>query len=153
MSKRAYKTLPAPKLVAVINTSMELVEVLEMALIDAGYRTVSLFTLQIKRDQVDLDDFLMKHQPDLVVYDIAIPYEENFELFVKLKSQCRNFAIPTLLTTTNKNVLEALVGPTGAFEVIGKPFDLNVLLYSIKEKLGDLSTDNPTIESGIGKGM
>ena len=33
------------KLIAVINTSIEFVEVLEMALIESGYRTVSLLTL------------------------------------------------------------------------------------------------------------
>jgi len=39
--------------------------------------------------------------------------------------------IPFLLTTSNKVALEGLVGPTDAYQIIGKPEDLNYLLRAI----------------------
>jgi hypothetical protein len=36
-----------------------------------------------------------------------------------------------VLTTTNKRVLEPLAGPTPAHELVGKPFDLGVLVDAV----------------------
>ena len=33
-----------------------------------------------------------------------------------------------IVTTTNQNVLESLVGPTRAFEVHGKPYDIDLIV-------------------------
>ncbi len=42
---------------------------------------------------------------------------------------------PLVLTTTNKRVLEALVGPTDVLELIGKPFDLDELFAAVARTL------------------
>jgi len=41
-----------------------------------------------------------------------------------------------LLTTTNKRVLESLVGPTDAIEIVGKPYDLDRIVTSVKSAAG-----------------
>ena len=43
--------------------------------------------------------------------------------------------MPFVLTTTNKPALDALVGPTDALEIIGKPFDLDQLVAAVRRAL------------------
>jgi DNA-binding response OmpR family regulator len=68
----------------------------------------------------------------VIVYDIAIPYEENYALFNRLRSRESAKGIPFVLTTTNKKALEKLVGKTPAFEIIGKPFDLDEMIKAVR---------------------
>jgi hypothetical protein len=67
----------AAPVVAVIKTSPDTVELLSVALEGAGFVTVSSYTHDIRDGRVDLAGFLSQHQPTVVVYDIAPPYERN----------------------------------------------------------------------------
>jgi hypothetical protein len=40
-----------------------------------------------------------------------------------------------VLTTTNRTVLELLVGPTNSIELIGRPFDLETIVQGVKRAL------------------
>ncbi len=120
--------------VAVINTSPDVVDLLRETFRHAGLRTVSAFTYDIRDGRVDLDAFLAAHDPRVVVYDIALPYEENWELFRRLctkpSMQRRSF----VLTTTNAAQVQRLVGrETRVYEIVGKPFDLDRLSRAVKE--------------------
>ena len=106
--------------VAVMNTSKEITDMLQEVLKIEGYSTCSVFTYQMKKDEEYFDQYLEKNVPQVVVYDIAIPYEENYALFNRLRSRKSAKNIPFVLTTTNKKALEELVGKTSAFEIIGK---------------------------------
>jgi hypothetical protein len=71
-----------------------------------------------------------------VLYDVAIPYEDNWYFFQQhvlslglLPPSC------FVLTTTNRTVLDILVGPTPAFEVVGRPADLGVILEMVQQAL------------------
>jgi DNA-binding NtrC family response regulator len=133
----------AAPLVGVFNSSVELSDLLELALQDDGYRTVALFTHQVKRGQVDLEAFFQQHDPKVVVYDIAIPYEENWRLFNGIRSSPGAAGRRFILTTTNKGALDELVGSTPALEIMGKPFDLGVLLDSVRRAFAELETPEP----------
>ena len=126
-------------LVGVFNTSVELAELLEAALTDEGYRTTALFTHEVKRGQVDLEAFFKEHDARVVIYDIAIPYEENWRLFHQIlrtpAAEGRRF----ILTTTNKAALDELVGETSALEIVGKPFDLNLLLDAVRRAVAEVA--------------
>lgn len=118
--------------VAVFNSSPEVVEMLRTALEGEGFHTVAAHVPDIKSGQSDLLAFLADHDPPVLVYDVSPPYEENWT-FLRLiqdteAARNREFVI----TTTNKRALEALVGPTAAHEVIGKPYDLNVIIEAVR---------------------
>jgi DNA-binding NtrC family response regulator len=118
--------------IAIVNTSVELTDLFQQVLARDGYRTVVAYVPDLKRGEPRPQDFLHEHDPAVVVWDIAIPYEENWAFFQDVAaaevSQGRHF----ILTTTNKPVLDRLVGPTGALEIIGKPFDLADLRQVIR---------------------
>ena len=115
--------------VAIINTSEDTIDMLRMAFERAGFVVVSAFTHAIRDGQVDLQSFVRQHQPDVVVYDIAIPYDSNFRLYEHLRQSpaCRD--LPFVLTTTNvARVREAARTDEPLHEIVGKPYDLDQLI-------------------------
>jgi hypothetical protein len=125
-----------PPVVAVINTSTEIVDLLCEVLAEEGFAPVSALTLEFKRGERDLRTFVAEHRPQVILWDIAIPYVENWEYF-------RDHALSLGLlpercfvcSTVNKTALDMLVGPTPAIELIGRPFDLDVITDAVRRAL------------------
>jgi len=126
--------------VAIINTSLESIEILQKLLADAGLDTVSAYVTEFKRGERDLAAFFAEHQPDAVVYDIALPYVQNWKFF--REQVLARHLLPEdrfIVTTANRTVLEVLVGPTSAFEMIGRPYDLANILAAVKQAVSAAS--------------
>jgi CheY-like chemotaxis protein len=90
-----------PKVVAIFNTSPDLIDMLRAVFEMAGFVVVSLLTFQIREGKVDVETFLEQHKPDVIVYDLAPPYAANWRLF---KHVCRTPAMQQsqiVLTSTN----------------------------------------------------
>ena len=82
---------------------------LRFSLERAGFVVVTATTDAIRDGEIDLEHFARQHEPGVIVYDIAPPYEENFRLFQHLRASeaLRDRAI--VLTTTNARHLVKLV--------------------------------------------
>jgi DNA-binding NtrC family response regulator len=118
--------------IAIINTSQEVIELLRDMFEDEGFMPVTAYALEFKRGKRDLEAFFAKHQPQAVLYDIAIPYQENWTFF---RDEVLTCGLPEdcfIVTSTNKAVLEKLVGPTNVIELIGRPFDLEAIVASVR---------------------
>jgi DNA-binding response OmpR family regulator len=122
--------------VAVMNTSKEITDMLSEVLTDAGFHTTATFTYAFKNNESLFDEYLEANKPDVIVYDIAPPYRENYFFFERLYSRSSAKTVPFVLTTTNKDALESFVGKTPTHELIGKPFDLQEIIDSIKKAYG-----------------
>lgn len=120
------------KTVAVMNSSREITDVLSEVFKRAGFNTTDIFTYKFKNGDVDFEEFVENNKPNVIVYDIAIPYKDNYELFQSLLAKDVAKDIPFILTTTNKKALEEIVGETMAIEIVGKPFDMNHLVDIVK---------------------
>ena len=72
---------------------------------------------------LDLLAFVHLHKPDLIVYDLPRPYESHWNFLRLLKETDSLRAATWVLTTTDKNALEAAVGASGVVE-IGEPGDV-----------------------------
>jgi DNA-binding response OmpR family regulator len=120
--------------VAVINTSPDVVEMLRLVLQQAGFVVVTAMTHDIRDGVTDLETFVRQHEPRVVVYDIAPPYDANWMLFEHIRAmdvmQGRTFVI----TTTNTRHVEKLAGRDyRIYEVVGKPFDLDQVVQATRE--------------------
>lgn len=123
--------------VAVINSNDDTVEMLRQMLQHHGFTAVVTGHVpDIKRGTLEIVQFVETHQPEVLVWDIALPYEENWR-FVHLVMgheimRGRRF----VLTTTNKRVLESLVGPTDTIEIVGKPYDMEQIVSAVERAGG-----------------
>lgn len=123
-----------PLVVAVFNTSPDIVDLVRRAFEPAGIVTVSLLTFQIREGAVDVERFLKQHNPRVVVYDIAPPYEANWQLFKHIRSMDVMRHRRIVLTSINRKHVESLVGRDETiYEIVGKPYDLNRLVHAVKE--------------------
>jgi CheY-like chemotaxis protein len=67
----------------------------------AAFVVVTAMTAAIRDGKVDLESFMRQHKPKVIVYDIAIPYEQNWRLFQHLRKSPASTGVRFVLTTTN----------------------------------------------------
>ena len=128
------RTPRAGFVVAVVNTNDDLVSVIRDALVGEGFNVVTAHIRDIKAGRHDFSAFLREHDPAIVIYDLAIPYEDNWTFLQTLRqvpeAQNRRF----ILTTVNKRVLEQRIGRQDVIELQGgRADDLDPLLDHVKK--------------------
>jgi DNA-binding NtrC family response regulator len=131
------EAMPQPGVVAVINTSPDVVDMLRITLEHAGIVVVSAFTWEIRDGEVDVDRFIRQHGPRVVVYDIAPPYEANWLLFEHIRAMPVMEQVQFIVTTTNARQVEQFAKGIGKriYEIVGKPFDLGEIVTAVREAL------------------
>lgn len=103
----------------------------------AGYAVVSAFTWAMRDADVDPEAFMRQHAPDVVVYDIAPPYEENWRLFQHFCAMPVNQGRKFVVTTTNIKQVSAIAGQgQELYEIIGKPYDLGLVVKAVEKTIG-----------------
>ena len=118
----------------VLNTSADVIDLLRRALEQAGIVTFTAFTHEIRDGGVDFDAFIGQHDPNVIVYDIAPPYDANLKLFQHLSSRPVVGGRQFVITATNATHVERLVGKDHrVYEVVGKPADLGQITRAVKE--------------------
>ncbi len=80
------------------------------------------------------------------------PYAANWQFF-QTQVLARQF-LPSsrfVVTTTDRAALELLIGPNDAIELIGRPFDLDVVVQAVKQALvggATRSSQNNSVAGG-----
>jgi CheY-like chemotaxis protein len=97
-----------------------------------GYGVVTAQVSQMRVAHVDVEQFVKSHRPDVIVFDVAMPYESNWDFLEVIQMLPSLAGLPFVVTTANKLALEDLVGGTNALQIVGKPSDLNALLSAVE---------------------
>lgn len=126
-------TIQSAPVVAVINMHVEIVDMLQMALEDEGFHAVGRTIPQLEYGDQSLLTFLDEHDPQVIIYDVSPPYPENWERFQVAREVEVFKGRRVMLTTTDPQALEKLVGPTDAFPIFSKPFELDALLRAVRD--------------------
>jgi CheY-like chemotaxis protein len=123
-----------PIVAAIFNTSPDIIDLLRRALEPAGIVAVSVMTHQIREGVVDVDGFLRQHNPQVVIYDIAPPYDANWQLFQHIAEMEVMRDRHIVLTSANAQHVERLAGRhERVYEIVGKPLDLDQIVTAVKE--------------------
>jgi DNA-binding response OmpR family regulator len=129
-----------PPVVAVINTSPDVVDMLRLSLEHAGFVVVSAFTFEIRDGVTDVENFVRQHRPSVILYDIAPPYEASWQLFRHIRAMEVMKGRRFVLTTTNARQVQKLVGTAEEIhEIVGKPYDLDEITRATHDALRAMS--------------
>ena len=143
-------TAPAIRTVAIFNASHDTVDMLKAILSERGYRVVNGMADDVKSGVLDFTEFMLTHNPDAIIWDIAPPYERNWHFFKLLRSVDLLRSCAIVLTTTHKQHLDSLAAEeTGAIEIIGKPYDLEMIADAVPRAIEQLRA----AESGVATRM
>jgi DNA-binding NarL/FixJ family response regulator len=124
------------KVVAVFNTTPDALTMLRMALGHAGFPTVGGFVHEIIDGIVDLDALVRDHQPRVIVYDVAPPYDAHWQVLQEYKGRPALAGCLFVLTSTRKTYVERLAsGDPQIFAVLDTPYDLDVVVRTVRAAL------------------
>jgi len=130
-----WEMASSPTVVAVFNTSEDTTDLLRVVFERAGFVVVCAFTNMLRDGKVDFEAFMRQHRPQVIVYDVALPYEENWRLLQHFRSSPACAGVQFVVTTTNAKHLESLAGAghQTIYEIVGKPYDLDILVNAVKD--------------------
>lgn len=132
-----------PPVVAVLNTSDDIVELLRIVLEQAGLIVVSAHLDEIRRGDTNLGDFVAEHEPQALVYDITPPYDRSWRFLEHVRQSPMMHGRKFVITTTNVARVREVAGDgADLYEIIGKPYDINQILDAVLRALG-LKDDLP----------
>jgi DNA-binding NtrC family response regulator len=126
--------------IAIINGLQDTIEMLEVALQHAGFRTIAAQARDVRNGIVDLPALCKTHRVAAMIYDIAIPYDENWKFLVELRGRDGNRLPPIVVTTTNQRVMAQLEPRAEFLEIIGKPYDLALVVAAVVRAAGEPET-------------
>ncbi len=123
-----------PQVVALFNSSDDTVEMVQHMLPASEFEClIGCHFADLKNGRVDFATYLGEHNPQVVIFDISPPYEENWRFFKTLRDSAVMKTRGLVLTTTNKQRLDETVGDDSeAFEIVGKPYDLDQIRSAIE---------------------
>jgi CheY-like chemotaxis protein len=120
--------------VAIVNSTPDAIEMLRQLFFQAGFTVVSCFAHDIRDGKTDFEAFVRQHQPRVIVYDIAPPYERNFRMFEHVRAMPVTQDCQFVLTSMNSAHLINLVGrDEQVYEVVDREEDLLRLAQAVKE--------------------
>ena len=128
-------TRTAEGIVALFNASDDTIDMVQKLLTDAGNEQTLIWChfADLKKGIVDFGKYMDRHNPEVVIFDISPPYDENWAYFKTMRDSPLMRGRGMILTTTNKNRLDEVVGADShALEVVGKAQDLHEIDAAIK---------------------
>jgi DNA-binding response OmpR family regulator len=132
------------KTVMVFNASDDTVEMLRALLTQLEYRAIDGEVDQIKSGDANLIELVEKYRPDAIIWDIAPPYDKNWNFFQLVRAARPLERCAIVLTTTHKQHLDSLIGrDSGAIEIAGKPYDLQVIVDAVVRGIEDRDSEGP----------
>jgi hypothetical protein len=128
-------TRTAPGIVALFNASDDTIDMVQKLLTASGREQVLIWChfADLKKGIVNFGKYMEKHNPEVVIFDLSPPYDENWHFFKTMRDAKTMQGRGIVLTTTNKNRLDEVLGEDShALEVVGRAKDLQQIDAAIE---------------------
>ena len=142
----------AKRTILVIDDDRRVLELLQIALTQNGFRVATAATGE------DGIDTVRRDPPDLVILDLRLPRKSGFEVCAALKSTKETAHIPIIMVSASAEVDSRLQGLMhGADDYLTKPFSPKELLIKVRriferiEKSEHLALKNRELESEVAR--
>jgi DNA-binding response OmpR family regulator len=125
----------ADGIVALFNASDDTIDMVQKLLTDSGRAQTLIWChfADLKKGIVDFGKYMDKRNPEVVIFDLSPPYDENWRFFETMRDANTMTGRGVVLTTTNKARLDDVLGEDShALEVVGRPKDLHQIDAAIK---------------------
>ena len=128
------KASPVRRLrLAILNDSPHVLKLLCDWFRQHGHQCATRMVAEMSQAHVEVQQFLNEHKPDVVVYDLPMPYAGvELDLLDVIRATPSLQSQPFVITTRNKRKLEQVIGATSAVEITGEPKDLRRLLKAVE---------------------
>jgi hypothetical protein len=125
----------AEGIVALFNASDDTVDMVQDLLTASGNAQTLIWChfADLKKGIVDFNKYIAKHNPEVVIFDLSPPYDENWRFFKTMRDAPVMRGRGIVLTTTNKDRLDEVLGEDSrALEVVGRAKDLQLIGNAIQ---------------------
>lgn len=125
----------AEGIVALFNASDDTIDMVQKLLTDSGSDQTLIWChfADLKKGIVNFAKYMDRHNPEVVIFDLSPPYDENWKYFKTMRDDKTMQGRGVVLTTTNKARLDEVLGEdSNALEVVGRPKDLQQIDAAIK---------------------
>jgi hypothetical protein len=127
----------AEGIVALFNASDDTIDMIQNLLTTSGSDQTLIWChfADLKKGIVDFGKYMDKHNPEVVIFDLSPPYDENWKFFKTMRDDQVMKGRGAVLTTTNKDRLDEVLGEDSlALEVVGRHRDLQQIDAAIKSE-------------------
>jgi CheY-like chemotaxis protein len=139
---------PTPRVVAVLDSDPDTTEMLKTWLEFEGMIAATGSLTEFRLGKEDLISFLTRIKPDVILYDVGVPYEANYLFLQKMRADPAFPHCGIVLTTTNAHAVETLLG-VRALELMGKPYDLSRLSEAVRSATWSEDPVSPPRDANI----
>jgi DNA-binding NarL/FixJ family response regulator len=123
----------SPPVVAVFNGNEDVVEMLRVALEQAGMVVVSGHIDAVRRGEQRLSDFVQEHNPAAILYDLVPPYDRSWRFLEHLRDTPSMRGRRFVITSTNAQRAKDIIGTAEhVYEVVGKPYDIDAIVRAVE---------------------
>lgn len=126
---------PAPRRrlrIVVLNDSAAVLKMLCQWLEQHRHHCDTALLADMPQAHEEVSRFIGKHRPDVVIYDVGMPYASSWDLLEVIRTSPTLQSQPFVITTPNKRKLEHAVGATPAIEIGGRDTDLRRVLKAVE---------------------
>lgn len=116
------------KKILVVDDDENFLRFISFNLREAGYETITA------SNGVDGFNKAVNENPDIILLDIMMPFEDGYSTLVKLKKSHKTKTIPVIMITA-KNKVQDICEAQGTEGYIVKPVTFNVVQEKIKKVL------------------
>lgn len=122
-----------PPLIAILNHDPSVINMLATWLETQGMRVVCGNLREYRRGHEDVADFIQRYRPEILLFEVSIPYASNWDYLGALRAIPETSGLPFIVTTNNKIALDKAAGEdTGAIEITGTLADMTTLADAIR---------------------